>query len=282
MFSLNTLVQKAQSFIDPALSPGSPSADKKPSKATLFRHQFRLPDSQNPICEIPAELTLSASQSSADLKSRYAEKEGEHTEGITYAGKLHLSESYICFSTQATSFQPTASVQVSTAFTGQTHGTGPAGNGFIIPLCAIRDVERLRTQNTFYTLGIVTWNGYTVPSGEPNRYVQRFTLRLIGSRQACDRFCDSLKKGLRSGLKQLDNLKLVVAECYSEYLLAYKAKDNNDKEARRDPPDAGLGMLFKHPGDARKLRDGSKMRLWSEYFRGWLSVAIILARLKLS
>jgi hypothetical protein len=29
-------------------------------------------------------------------------------------------------------------------------------------------------------------------------------------------------------------------------------------------------MLFRYPGDARKLRDRSKMRLWGEYFRGKL------------
>lgn len=33
------------------------------------------------------------------------------------------------------------------------------------------------------------------------------------------------------------------------------------------PPDAGLGMLFRYPGDAKKLRDRAKMRLWAEYLR---------------
>jgi hypothetical protein len=48
-------------------------------------------------------------------------------------------------------------------------------------------------------------------------------------------------------------------------------KPTTDKDGKRrdnDPPDAGLGMLFKYPGDARKLRDRSKMRLWTEYLRG--------------
>lgn len=55
-------------------------------------------------------------------------------------------------------------------------------------------------------------------------------------------------------------MKRVVAECYSEYLLQGDSKSG-------DPPDAGLGQLFRYPGDLRKLRDKSKMRLWAEYLR---------------
>jgi hypothetical protein len=58
-------------------------------------------------------------------------------------------------------------------------------------------------------------------------------------------------------------MKKVVSECYSEYLLQGDGKKNGD------PPDAGLGMqvAFRYPGDAKKLRDRSKMRLWAEYLR---------------
>lgn len=52
-----------------------------------------------------------------------------------------------------------------------------------------------------------------------------------------------------------------MGECYSEYLLRPEDKKN------ATPPDAGLGMLFKYPGDAKKLRDRAKMRLWGEYLR---------------
>lgn len=55
-------------------------------------------------------------------------------------------------------------------------------------------------------------------------------------------------------------MKRVVAECYSEYLLQGDSKTG-------EIPDAGLGMLFRYPGDLRKLRDKSKMRLWGEYLR---------------
>jgi hypothetical protein len=64
-------------------------------------------------------------------------------------------------------------------------------------------------------------------------------------------------------MSEVKNLKILVESCYSEYLLG-KEKEG---VVRREP-DAGLGMNFKYPGDARKLRDRSKMRLWAEYLRG--------------
>lgn len=89
---------------------------------------------------------------------------------------------------------------------------------------------------------------------------QKITIQLAGSRPACERFCDGLKRGLKAGVGEVAKLKRVVSECYSEYLLQGDGK-------KTEPPDAGLGMLFKYPGDARKLRDRSKMRLWGEYLR---------------
>ncbi|KZF22951.1 GTPase-activating protein GYP5 [Xylona heveae TC161] len=274
MFSISSLVQKAQSLVDPSSAPVPGSSDRKPSKSALFRHQFRLPDSQNPLQEITAELTLPPPHSTSSTNKPRTEKDydRDRDRGNNYPGKLHLSESFLCFSTQPTSFLPSASLGSSSGFTGQTHGEGPAGNGFTLPLCAIRRVERLHSQSYMFALNITTWNGLT-SAGQSNAASepQRFTIQLAGSRQACEKFCDGLKKGLREGIREVENLKAVVAECYSEYLLSNepkKAKDGaKDDTTAREPPDAGLGMVFKYPGDARKLRDRSKMRLWGEYLR---------------
>jgi hypothetical protein len=90
---------------------------------------------------------------------------------------------------------------------------------------------------------------------------QRITIHLAGSRPACERFCDGLKRGLRAGVGNVGKLRKVVAECYSEHLLRSEEKKN------ANPPDAGLGMIFRYPGDPKKLRDRAKMRLWAEYLR---------------
>ena len=268
----SSIMQKAQSLIDPANFnlPALTSSDRNPSKASLFRQQFRLPDSQNPLQEITAELTLPVPHAAANRdRSRDFDRAGNR-----YAGRLHLSERFICFSTQPTSFAPSSTQSAATSWTGQTHGSGPYGNGFTLPLCCIRRVERLNTSSHVFSLALTTWNGALGKQQEPNHVPQRFTIQLVGSQQACERFCDGLKKGLRDCMKDIENLRVVVNDCYSEYLLSgaksktQEGKDSNNNADVRQPPDAGLGMLFRYPGDARKLRDRSKMRLWGEYFRG--------------
>jgi hypothetical protein len=273
MFNLSNLVQKAQQFIEPALPLASPTSttDRRPSKATLFRHQFRLPDSQSPLQEITAELTLSPHHTTGSKSDDVASPEKERGQGNHYVGKLHLSEQYLCFSTQASSFLNSASSTSSSSFTGQTHGAGPAGNGFTLPLCAIRRVERLHSQSYMFALAITTWNG--TPDGKSKNAApsgQKLTIQLAGSRQQCERFCDGLKKGLREGVKEVENLRQVVAQCYSEYLLSDDGDEKaaGDDKRSREHPDTGLGMVFRYPGNARKLRDATKIRLWTEYLRG--------------
>jgi hypothetical protein len=271
MFNLSNLVQKAQQYIEPTLNTiaAPASNDRRPSKATLFRYQFRLPDSQNPLQEITAELTLQPHHSTRGAGDVTAEK--ERSQGNHYVGKLHLSEQYLCFSTQGSSFANTASLSSSSSFTGQTHGAGPAGNGFTLPLCGIRRVERLHSQSYMFALAITTWNG--IPDSKSQAPAgQKLTIQLAGSRQACERFCDGLKKGLREGVKEVENLRKVVGQCYSEYLLtdAEEKKAGEDGKQAREHPDTGLGIIFRYPGNARKLRDATKIRLWREYLRGML------------
>ncbi|OKL57484.1 putative GTPase-activating protein [Talaromyces atroroseus] len=256
MFQFSSLVQKAQSFIDPANFnlPVISSADRNPSKASLFRQQFRLPDSQNPLQEITAELILTINRGGSS--NTHGERSDQS--GNRYTGRLHLSERFLSFSTQPTSFLPSASHSSSTVFTGQTHGTGPSGNGFTLPLCSIRRVERLNSLANVFSLALTTWNGALNPSAakSPTFVPQKFTIQLVGSRQACERFCDGLRKGLRESIKEIESLRSVVMDEYSEYLLTVPSKSKEDSDATaRQPPDAGLGMVFRYPGDARKLRD---------------------------
>lgn len=262
MLNLSSFVQKAQQLLDPTQGLNLTESDKNPSKASLFQNQFRLPASQHPLYEITAELTIPPSNATQGDKDR--------ERGYHYVGKLHLSEAFLCFSTTATSFLQSASTSTSSAFTGQTQGSGPSGNGFTFPLCAIRRVERLHSQNFQFALAITTWNGFTQDSTKDKKdpakdrkdvREQRITIQLAGQRHACERFCDGLKKGLRAGVGSVQKLKKVVSECYSEYLL----RPEDRKLA--SPPDAGLGMIFRYPGDPKKLRDRAKMRLWAEYLR---------------
>lgn len=138
MFNLSNFVQKAQQLLDPMQGLNLSDSDRNPSKATLFQNQFRLPSSQHPLYEINSELTIPPSN---------ATQGGKADAGYHYAGKLHLSETYMCFSTTPSSFMSVASTSTSSVYTGQTHGGGPSGNGFTFPLSSIRRVERLHSQN---------------------------------------------------------------------------------------------------------------------------------------
>lgn len=102
----------------------------------------------------------------------------------------------------------------------------------------------------------------------------------------------------------MKTLKPFVSTCYSEVLLGEtslssvpKAKEENSPEKEGEaskedkgkgkekevegnegegdeglPPkpdyEAGLGARFKFPGDARKLREKSKIKLWKDYMKG--------------
>lgn len=272
-----SFVQKAQSLIDANGAFIDPfSSGARHSKATLFRHQFRLPDSQNPLEELNAHLVLhrSLSKSSAEREmTSDAASDAKSTTtkekwlpGNRYEGRVYLSESFLCFSTHTSTFLGTTALGAA-AFTGQTHGSGPAGIGFTLPLCAVRKVERLQGQSQTFALSIVTWHGRsTADSKLPAR---RFVLQLDASRPSCERFCDGLKKGLRRAMKEVANLGRVSAECYSEYLLdTDKPKDLlGDDTEKRTAPDVGLGTVFRYPGNAKKLREVSKMRLWTDYLQ---------------
>ncbi|KAI0154118.1 TBC-domain-containing protein [Xylariaceae sp. FL1272] len=259
--NFTSLVQKAQTaaqqLIDPMQGLNLTNSDRNPSKASLFQNQFRLPSSQTPLYEIAAELTIPPSN------AVHGDKDFDR--GWRYVGRLHLSDAYICFSTTPSSFLHTATTSSSSAFTGQTNGAGPSGNGFTFPLCAIRRVERLNSQNFQFSLAITTWNAISQEAAKDKDRKdfreQRITIQLAGSRQACERFCDGLKKGLRGAVGNVGKLKKVISECYSEYLLRPEDKKNVPS------PDAGLGMIFRYPGDPKKLRDRAKMRLWAEYLR---------------
>lgn len=276
---LSSLVQRAQSIIDQT-PLASNHNDKHPSKAALFREQFRLPESQHPIAEISAELTIPFLNSPTTQQQPALSGEKAKEAGTRYVGELHLSESFLCFSSLRTSFLPSASHATSTSFTGQTGGAGPGGHGFTVPLCAIRRVERLNSAPHIFNLALTLWDKYaqqsstTALSEKPSTapHIRKVILNLEGSRQAAERFCDHLKKNLRDSMREVDTfLKSTAADCYSEWLMnpaVLQGRQSKEQQKNLPPmPDVGLGAIFRYPGDARKLRDKSKIRLWTDYMR---------------
>lgn len=239
---------------------------REPTKVEQSIISFGLPTSEVPQDEIPAVLSLSNPVSS-NSKGADAVDQAEQEDQV-YAGRLILSRSFLCFSSL-----DRRSCRLS------------------LPLYTVRRVERLNVTNRggVFALAVVVWHG------------MRVILRLDALRPQCEAFCSVLRDNLRGQLGSMKLLKSFAAACFSEMLLQESFEDGKrgnanssareaestagsllDKDPTLDkdqkelidapppPPDyhAGLGARFKYPGDPRKLREKSKMKLWKDYLRG--------------
>ncbi|KAI0255728.1 TBC-domain-containing protein [Lactifluus subvellereus] len=165
-----------------------------------------------------------------------------------YAGKLHLFPPYLAFASL-----DRKSVR------------------FTIPLCTVRRVERLNARPGVYALSLLLWHG------------MKIVVQLTSLRPAADQFCALLSMALKAEL-QAGKMKAVrpfSKTCYSENLVldsspvADKERedgsliDGGEKAREGDAPafHGGLGLKFKFPGDPKKLREASKTKLWTTYFK---------------
>lgn len=123
---------------------------------------------------------------------------------------------------------------------------------FNIHLLTIRKVERSNSDLYGLALEITTFSSTVI------------TVFLLGMRSECERFALELRLKLKKNLADVKRLLPFIQTCYSEYLLA---KNKVIKEKFDAVPPGGLGLIFKFPGDARELKDKSKMKLWFDYFQ---------------
>ncbi|EGG09085.1 uncharacterized protein MELLADRAFT_77188 [Melampsora larici-populina 98AG31] len=96
----------------------------------------------------------------------------------------------------------------------------------------------------------------------------KFIVQLNGLRPSCETFCGILRTQLKLAIPEMKNLKSFVSTFYTEHLLS----SNSEEDGKFSTGDgigngyhAGLGAIYKYPGDARKLREKSKVKLWKEY-----------------
>ncbi|KAH9975804.1 rab-GTPase-TBC domain-containing protein [Lactifluus volemus] len=165
-----------------------------------------------------------------------------------YAGKLHLFPPYLAF----------ASLDKKSV-------------RFTIPLCTVRRVERPNTRAGVYALTLTLWHG------------MKMSVQLTSLRPTADQFCALLSMALKADLQagKMKTVKPFSKTCYSENLVVDSSPvadkeredgsliDGGDKAGQGDAPafHGGLGLKFKFPGDPRKLREASKTKLWTGYFK---------------
>ncbi|KAK9239652.1 rab-GTPase-TBC domain-containing protein [Lipomyces kononenkoae] len=171
--------------------------------------------------------------SNATLQASISTEFSIESSALYFPGKLLLSEAYLVFD----------SIEARSCYV-------------VMPLVAIRRVERLASKSYLFALTIQTLHGL------------KFNLQFVGLRSQIEQFCDRLKQNLRANVSDMRLLKKFLSTLYSEHMLSDMSAPGHD--GKRDPmaaPPGGLGQMFKYPGDPRKLRDKSKLRLWAEYMR---------------
>lgn len=75
-------------------------------------------------------------------------------------------------------------------------------------------------------------------------------------------FSSTLTSNLRNQIKHMKMMKQFLTTCPSEAVIA----DKTYEEMTSIP--GGLGLSFDFPGDPKKLKEKSKMKLWKKYFNG--------------
>ncbi|RSH86713.1 uncharacterized protein EHS24_004984 [Apiotrichum porosum] len=227
------------------------------TKDELTRDLFNAPfpdqlpaPSEPPVVTKPARGAKGAIGSAAGLSSMdiIAVLSVEGKEDV-YAGKLSLLPPFLCFvSNDRRSCRCT------------------------LPLYTIRRVERLNSRAGVFALSLATWHG------------MRIILQLTSLLPTAEHFAILLRDALKSQLAEMKVLKTFLPSLYSEYLLNSGSSTPNAEASLVDMPlegegdlrgpggegrgtyERGLGETFGFPGDARKMRERSKMKLWKEYF----------------
>ncbi|KAK4054839.1 hypothetical protein OIV83_000763 [Microbotryomycetes sp. JL201] len=222
----------------------------EPTKEDQFRYAFCLPDGEQALSEVHAVLTLSGKQEA-------------------FSGKIYLSTSFLTF---------TSLDRRSCRLT--------------LPLATIRRVEKLApgTDGTIagaFALSLTLFHGL------------RIVLQLNSLRPTNDAFCANLRTRLKANLPMMKALKPFANTFFSEFFLgddidklpdsgkqaagdkvgelislgdatehgALSSKEFTTGSGTDQGYHGGLGLVFKYPGDPKKLREKSKMKLWKEYMR---------------
>ncbi|KAJ6580842.1 rab-GTPase-TBC domain-containing protein [Mycena capillaripes] len=173
---------------------------------------------------------------------------GVQGEEDAYAGKLYIMAPYLAFASL-----DRKSVR------------------FTIPLSTIRRVERLNARAGIYALSLSTWHG------------AKIIVQLTSLRPTADLFCSLLRDALKIELQrgQMRAVKGFVKTCYSEALISTTShvadneredgslisEEKDDATPRESTYHGGLGLKFKFPGDPKKLREASKIKLWMQYLQ---------------
>ncbi|KAI9006577.1 rab-GTPase-TBC domain-containing protein [Phycomyces nitens] len=205
-----------------------------------FRARFHLPNTEHLVHQVHAAHPVE--QSIENIEKTAKKPNGDNTTPespedtdkskqdakttTVYTGQLSLSESFLTFSsTEKGSFFET-----------------------VLPLYAIRRVERVSDKDHAFSIKLVNWHQGIV------------IFHLNVAKQEYDTFSAQLTTNLRQQIKMMKMMKQFMTTCASEALV------NNKTPEEFDAIPGGLGLLFEFPGDSKRLKDRAKMREWKKLF----------------
>ncbi|KAI8378414.1 rab-GTPase-TBC domain-containing protein [Blakeslea trispora] len=154
------------------------------------------------------------------------ESDSEKQNQVVLSGVLNLSEAYLTFhvAEQSIYFES------------------------VMPLYAIRRVEKLSDEVNPYSIKIVNW------------HQSESVFHLNVNEKDYQAFSVTLTNNLKGQIKHMRMMKQFLTTCASEAVIADKSVD----EMNTIP--GGLGITFEFPGDPKRLKEKSKMKLWKKYF----------------
>lgn len=189
--------------------------ERTQSKETVdkeFRLRYRLPVPETSMGTAYAQVALAPPEDLIGDRENPAEE-----------GRLTISESFLIFDCYE----------------------DPRALSFVLPLVAVRKVERLPSRSSLFALHIVLYQDISLIVQFMNMFSQT------------EEFCSILKSNLRANVPLAKPLRQITSTFFSEWLVR-----------RNIPvPNCGLGREFGYPGDPVQLHDKAKMRLWYEYFK---------------
>lgn len=238
MSFLSALKNKASQLtlfdLTPQKTPKNDAAANNPSPSitTIYNRKFSSDEIFRHDFRLPPSESL-MHQVQAEISLVPPDKPSSSTDDLlVFPGKLYLSESFLIF---------------------RAH-VDPRNCSFVLSLLTIRKVERLPSQSHIFALSVHLYHGLAL------------LVNFVGLRSDCELFCSLLKDNLKSNLPLIKASKVFLSTFYSEYLI-HRVAASQEKSTPPTEPPTGLGRLFGYPGDPKKLRDKSKLRLWYEFLK---------------
>ncbi|SCV68775.1 BQ2448_896 [Microbotryum intermedium] len=231
----------------------------EPTKDALFREAFGLPEEEEPLGEVHAVLTMQGKQEA-------------------YSGKLYLSTSFLAFTSldrrSCRLTLPLATVRrVEKLAPGQE---GTSAGAFALSLTLLHhlrivlQLNSLRPTNDAFCATLRTRLKACLPMMKALKpFSHTFFSEHFLNPHPENEEGDAEGKGL-SGKNEPEVGQLI---SFGEGETGADDSKGKQKEVKEYTTEAGtghgfhggLGLVFKFPGDPRKLREKSKMKLWKEY-----------------